>query len=195
MKTVLAFFLLASIGVTACNSGSNTSAADKKESTDSNNSQTSATSINSQGNSEINNLVSAYLQLKNALANDNSKDAASAADVISQTLKTADVNRLSTEEKKMYQEVADDMKEHAEHIAANPDKIAHQREHFETMSKDLYDLVKVAKQDRTLFKDFCPMYNNEKGGMWISETKDIKNPYMGKKMTECGEMQEEIRSK
>lgn len=193
MKTVFAFFLLASVGFTACNSGSNTAIADKKESTDSNTSQTSATSINSQGSSEINNLVSDYLQLKNALANDNSKDAASAAGIISETLKKVDVNRLSSEEKKMYQDVADDMKEHAEHIAANPDKIAHQREHFETMSKDLYDLVKVAKPGRTLFRDFCPMYNNEKGGMWISETKDIKNPYLGKQMPGCGEVKEEIK--
>src|SRR5579875_248363 len=105
MKTVLAFFLLASVGFTACNSGSNTATADKKESTDSNTSQTSATSINSQGGSEINNLVSAYLQLKNALANDNSKDAASAANTISETLKKVDVDRLSPEEKKMYQDV------------------------------------------------------------------------------------------
>lgn len=95
----------------------------------------------------------------------------------------------------MYQDVADDLKEHAEHIAASSDKIAHQREHFETMSKDLYDLVKVAKPGQTLYKDFCPMYNNEKGGMWLSETREIKNPYLGKKMPKCGEMQEEIAKK
>lgn len=191
MKTLFAFSVL--LVFTACNSNSNTSRSDK--SADPTTSQTTVTAENGQGNSGINDLVSAYLQLKNALANDNSSDAASASNNISESLKKVDVNSLTAEEKNMYQDVAEDMKEHAEHIAANADNITHQREHFETMSKDLYDLVKVAKADRTLYKDFCPMYNNNKGGMWLSESKEIKNPYMGKEMPRCGEVQEEITKK
>jgi hypothetical protein len=37
------------------------------------------------------------------------------------------------------------------------------------------------------------MYNNNKGASWLSETKEIKNPYLGKKMPDCGEVKEEIR--
>lgn len=195
MKTLFAFLLLALVGITACNNSSNTQETSKTASADSNASTTSIASSNDQNSSKINDLVSAYLQLKNALANDNSKDAATAANNVSEALKNIDANGLSADEKKMYQDVADDLKEHAEHIAGSSDKIAHQREHFETMSKDLYDLVKVARPNQTLYKDFCPMYNNEKGGMWISETKEIKNPYLGKKMPDCGEMQEEIAKK
>ncbi|MDQ6756917.1 MAG: DUF3347 domain-containing protein, partial [Bacteroidota bacterium] len=43
------------------------------------------------------------------------------------------------------------------------------------------------------YKDFCPMYNNNKGAIWLSEVKDIKNPYLGKKMPTCGNMKEEIK--
>jgi hypothetical protein len=37
------------------------------------------------------------------------------------------------------------------------------------------------------------MYNNNKGATWLSETKEIKNPYMGKKQPTCGSLKEEIK--
>jgi hypothetical protein len=37
------------------------------------------------------------------------------------------------------------------------------------------------------------MHNNKKGAIWFSETKEIKNPYLGSKMLTCGEIQEEIK--
>jgi hypothetical protein len=75
----------------------------------------------------------------------------------------------------------------------NGNNIKHQREHFETLSKDVYDLVKTFGAGETMYKDFCPMYNNNKGAAWLSETKEIKNPYLGKKMTTCGEVKETIQ--
>ncbi len=37
------------------------------------------------------------------------------------------------------------------------------------------------------------MYNDGKGGIWLSETKEIKNPYLGGKMPKCGTVQKEIQ--
>jgi hypothetical protein len=42
---------------------------------------------------------------------------------------------------KKYMDIADDAKEHAEHIGANAGKIGHQREHLALMSKDISDLI------------------------------------------------------
>jgi hypothetical protein len=53
--------------------------------------------------------------------------------------------------------------------------------------------LKVFKPNQTLYKDFCPMYNEGKGATWISETREIKNPYLGKKMATCGSVKEEIK--
>lgn len=141
----------------------------------------------------IDGVVSGYLQLKNALANDNGKDAATAGKSLEAAIQQMDAASLTTEQKKVYDDVKDDMKEHAEHIGMNGDKIAHQREHFETLSNELYDLVKAFKNDQVLYKDFCPMYNNGKGANWLSEVKEIKNPYLGKKMPTCGSVKEEIK--
>jgi hypothetical protein len=44
-----------------------------------------------------------------------------------------------------------------------------------------------------MYKDFCPMYNDNKGAFWLSETKKISKPYLGKAMPECRTVQEEIK--
>ena len=42
-------------------------------------------------------------------------------------------------------------------------------------------------------KDCCPIYNNSKSAYWVSETMEIKNPYLGKAMPTCAIMQEEMK--
>jgi hypothetical protein len=37
------------------------------------------------------------------------------------------------------------------------------------------------------------MYNEGKNGYWISELKEIRNPYYGSEMLECGGMIKEIQ--
>lgn len=139
-------------------------------------------------------ILGGYLQLKNALTNDNGSDAAAAGKTMVATLAAVDMKGLSKAQMKSYMEIADDMKEHAEHIGANAGKIAHQREHFIMLSKDMADLVKdFGNGGQTLYKDFCPMANDGKGAIWISEVKAIKNPYLGNKMPDCGSVKETIK--
>lgn len=141
----------------------------------------------------IDKMIEHYLHLKNALANDNSKDAAASGKEIVDAMKTLDKSLLTNEQKKIYEDVEDDAREHAEHIGENAGKIEHQREHFDILSNDLYDLVKAFGSSQVLYKYFCPMYNDKEGAIWLSEIKEIKNPYYGKKMPNCGSMEEEIK--
>ena len=143
--------------------------------------------------STIDELVEHYLHLKNALIADNAKEAASAGKAMVVAMGKVDKSSLTGEQKTVYADVEDDAKEHAEHISENAGDISHQREHFDILSKDIYDLVKVFGSTQTLYKDYCPMYNNNKGAIWLSETKAIKNPYYGKKMLSCGAVKEEIK--
>ncbi len=181
---------VAAISLAACNSNNNQSKETKATTTDSTQMEAQA-DLNS--NNPVNDVVSSYLQLKNALANDNSKDAAAAGAEVQKAIEKADDASFSADQKKVFADVKDDAIEHAEHIAANVNNIAHQREHFETLSKDLYDMVKVFGTGQTLYQTHCPMYNNNKGANWLSETKEIKNPYFGSKMPTCGEVKEELK--
>lgn len=184
--------MLASVAHSACNNNGNTPTANTESDSKSTSTETNAPNSKST-ESSIQGIVSSYLDLKNALTNDNSKEAASAGKEIVDAIAKIENSSFTENQKKTLNEVQEDAKEHAEHISSNADNIKHQREHFEILSKDMYDLVKGFPTDRTLYYDFCPMYNGNKGGFWLSETKEIKNPYLGKEMPTCGEIKEEIK--
>lgn len=136
-------------------------------------------------------IINNYLMLKNSLAKDDSKAASSAGKMLFETMKKTDINQLDAKKKSVYKEIAESMEENAEHIAAGIGSIEHQREHFDMLSKDVNDLIETFGSEQKLYKDFCPMYNDNKGAIWISEKKEIVNPYQGSKMLTCGSMQKE----
>ncbi len=193
MKNIFFGIAIAAISFTACNSSTN-------KSNESSNTSSDTTQATSQTNTEaktatpINEIVSGYLHIKNALANDNGNDAANGGKEIVTVIGKIDKASFTEKQKKAFEDVADDVKENAEHIGDNAGKIDHQREHFDMLSQDMYDLVKAFGGElQILYKDYCPMYNNGKGAIWISETKEIRNPYLGKKMPTCGSVKEEIK--
>jgi hypothetical protein len=201
MKLTFFGFIIAatSIFFTACNgnqssdnksaaaSGKNSSTAD--DSKGSNEPGITASS----SNASIKEIVQHYLHVKNALADDNGAEAANGAKAIMASIDKTDQAAFTEEQKKVYTDVKDDLKEQAEHTSQNATNIHHQREHFIAMSQDVYDLVKAFGTSQTLYQDHCPMANDNKGANWVSETEEISNPYMGKKMPKCGKVNEVIK--
>ena len=61
------------------------------------------------------------------------------------------------------------------------------------MSEDVYDLVAAFGAGQILYHDHCPMANDSKGAMWLSETMEVRNPYFGGKMNECVRVEEVIK--
>lgn len=147
--------------------------------------------VNPQLATSLKEIVDHYLHIKNALANDNENEAKSGGEAMVAAMNKVDKSLLTAEQKKIYDENEEDLKEHAEHIGKS--KLDHQREHFAMMSEDVYDLAKAFGGGRTLYHDHCPMYDNNKGAKWLSETIEIKNPYMGSKMPKCGKVEEKIQ--
>lgn len=137
-------------------------------------------------------ILDGYLAMKDALASDNSAKAAASGEMMVKAFASFDRAALDPKQQASYDEIVDDAREHAEHIGMNGGKIDHQREHFDALSKDMTDLITVVGSDRTLYQDYCPMYNDKKGANWLSTSKEIKNPYMGSKMSTCGSMKAEI---
>ncbi|AIL45299.1 hypothetical protein BEI02_16235 [Elizabethkingia sp. HvH-WGS333] len=138
-------------------------------------------------------LYSHYQHMATALSNDDDKETGAAAKGMLESLAKIETGGMKQEEKKSYDDIAADVKENAEHIADNIGNIAHQREHFAILSKDFYDITKTFGTQKPLYKVKCPMYNNNKGAIWLSSTKEVKNPYLGKAMSTCGEVQEELK--
>ena len=53
--------------------------------------------------------------------------------------------------------------------------------------------MKDALQSGTIYKQYCPMAFNNEGAYWLSESKDIMNPYFGDRMLKCGRVDAEIQ--
>lgn len=189
MKTLIFSIALSTIFFVACNSNGakqETSAA-TTEKTDMTSNETATTKTN-----PIKGIITEYIEMKNALAKDDDKGAADVGNEMVKTFDGFDKSTLTADQAKMFNDIQTDARESAEHIGANAGNIEHQREHFENLSKDLYDLIKVTGAGEKLYYTHCPMYNNKKGASWLSETKEIQNPYLGKSMATCGSVKEEL---
>ncbi|MCU7694396.1 DUF3347 domain-containing protein [Haoranjiania flava] len=134
-----------------------------------------------------------YQHLTFALSNDDPQEAASGAKAIGEALAKVDKTGFTPEQQETFADLEADIKEHTEHIAANTKNMAHQREHLEMLSHDIYDIAKTFGAGKTMYKIFCPMYNDNKGAFWLNDSKEVKNPYFGSEMLTCGEIQEEIK--
>jgi len=83
----------------------------------------------------------------------------------------------------------------AKSIAETNDLIS-QRKNFTALSADLISLLKNADiTSGTVYVQHCPMANKGDGGDWLSTEKEIRNPYYGNEMLECGRVTEEIKAK
>lgn len=136
-------------------------------------------------------IVTAYLSLKNALIESESDLAQKFARKLIIALKEFDIKSFSLDEQEQLKEIIEDAIEQSTHISGS--ELTHQREHLGAVSEDVLELIAIAGTTKTLYQDFCPMYNEGKGEVWISETKAIKNPYYGAgKMLNCGSIQKVI---
>ena len=171
---------LSSILFTACNQ--NQDAKDTADSKDS----LSATSIADEKSVEfkdvlIDSAYASYISLKNALVASDVSVAQKAASDLSKSL----------DQIKGCQNTAD--------IAgriSGASALDEQRKEFTALSDDLIALIKHADvKEGTTYVQYCPMANSGKGGYWMASSNEIRNPYYGDEMLNCGEVKEEITSK
>lgn len=136
----------------------------------------------------ITNITGEYLNIKNGLATDNAASAEQAATKLVAAITHFDKSFFPAQQKKEYDKHGNAIKDEAQLIADSHD-IEMQRAAFSELSKHLYELTKTFGAGQMLYYDSCPMAFNNKGAIWLSETKEIHNPYLGIEMTTCGKVE------
>lgn len=69
-----------------------------------------------------------------------------------------------------------------------------QRTLFAELSNDFITRVKSSGLTAgEVYVEYCPMALNDKGASWLSNQKEIRNPYFGESMMTCGEIKETIK--
>jgi hypothetical protein len=208
-KIFISLLAISAISITACNNSGSKNDAEKHDmnnmSKDSARHATARgvkdvkvvstvyTNVDTKVAATIKEIVDHYLHIKNALTNDDGNEAANGAKAMGAVVKKMDKSFLTSEQKIIYDKNEDVLKKHVEHISKNGDKVEYQRPHFLLMSEVVYDLVRNFGAGMTLYHDHCPMYNENQGAMWLSEMKEVKNPYFGSKMITCGTIEEVIK--
>lgn len=133
-----------------------------------------------------------YFVLKDALVKTDGKVASSVANDLLTSLNGIKMDKLAMDVHMVWMKVMKDLTADTKSIAETQD-IKKQRTVFMSLSKNMYDLIKVAKYETPVFYQFCPMANGGKGANWLSKDNGIKNPYYGSQMLSCGKTVETIK--
>lgn len=118
-----------------------------------------------------------YIVLKTALVNSNQSRSALAADVL-----TTHFANIGVEEDVFT--LLQELKE-AQSLDA-------QRALFTKLTPPMEKLLEGAISEGVIYKQFCPMANNNTGAYWLSNSEEVYNPYFGDAMLHCGKVTQEI---
>ena len=131
----------------------------------------------------VDKITTSYIGVKNALVGSNATLAKTRSAELLAALSTP-VKGLQPAQQKMLATYLDKLKFDSRHISETT-VIDHQREHFASLSKNMYSLLSGLKlNSTTVYQQYCPM----KKAAWLSESEDIRNPYYGDDMLECGKV-------
>jgi copper chaperone CopZ len=160
----------------------------------SHNHDATATEKPTETSQEVNQLKSIfdnYFALKDALVKSDGALASANAKALLTAINEVKMDKLTTEEHTVWMKVMKDLAFDTEHIEETKDA-SHQRDHFTSLSKNMYELIKVSKYETPVYYQHCPMYNDGKGANWLSKENTVKNPYYGSQMLTCGKTVETI---
>ena len=141
---------------------------------------------------QLKTIFESYFALKDALVKSDGKLVSTLAKDLLANINSVKMEKLSSEEHTVWMKVMSSLKSNTEKIAATT-IIEKQRVVFMDLSANFYALLKVSKQDYSIYYQNCPMYNDGKGANWLSKENAVKNPYYGSQMLTCGKTVETIK--
>ena len=136
----------------------------------------------------FNNVIKPYLKMKDAFVATDAKQVSAFAKMTSKAMKSADTKDLGKMEQSHIKKTIDMLD-----AIGKSDNIKNQRANFIILNENLVAIaMNIKGANPLLYVQKCPMANNNKGAIWLSTEKDIKNPYYGDDMLTCGSVIEEI---
>lgn len=129
-----------------------------------------------------------YFDLKDAFVQSNNVPVSAKAKVLQEAIFSVKIESLASEESKIWIKVNEVLTIKSKEIATAKD-IDKQRESFNELSKNIYELLKVTKVEAPVYYQYCPMKNAN----WLSKESAVKNPYYGAQMLNCGNTVEVIQ--
>jgi Cu(I)/Ag(I) efflux system membrane fusion protein len=141
-------------------------------------------------------LLTAYFNLKDALVASDTAKATAAARALAVATDSLKVSEIKGDSTGLIKETArnftGNISSTAQSVASEKD-LEGKRKSFEAIGNDLWSLTRTVKYNgQKVYWEYCPMAFNQKGAYWISNERDIKNPYFGKEMLNCGSVEDSL---
>ena len=131
-----------------------------------------------------------YFKIKNFLVNDDSKNSYEALFEFEKSIKSIEIIKFSDADKSQIKSIINNILNNLDKMKSESIKI--QRLYFEKLSQNVFNLINIIDPKIKVFRQYCPMFNQNKGGMWLSSSKEIFNPLFGSSMLKCGYVKSEI---
>ena len=149
--------------------------------------------ISQKAKDALNPIFTEYLKLTDALTSDNLEEAKKVGSNLLKAVEDVNMSLFTGESHKVWMDLSVELKNALQHID-HFKSLGELRKSFNQISESIITMeIAFKPNNETLYVLHCPMANNNKGGDWISASKEVKNPYYGKAMLTCGEVSKEIK--
>jgi len=142
--------------------------------------------------SPLSSVYDSYFEVIDALVKTDGAMASANAKTLLTAINDVEMDKLSMDVHNIWMKNLETLKKETQAIANSKD-VEKQRNYLDSLSKSLYEMMKVSKQETPTYYQFCPMANDGKGANWLSKEETIKNPYYGSQMLSCGKTVETIK--
>jgi hypothetical protein len=145
-------------------------------------------------NTSYNKMLAAYISVKDALVASDTSKASAAARQLAIAADSLRVNEIKGDSmlKETARNFASTVSSSALGLAGEPD-IKAKRKEFQMIADAMWTLTQTVQYDgQKLYWHYCPMAFNNSGAYWLSNERQIRNPYFGNEMLECGSVQDSL---
>jgi membrane fusion protein, copper/silver efflux system len=152
--------------------------------------KTKSLDVSQEFRDQITSVADAYFLVKNNLVKDNLSEAQKSLSTLDQNLGKVNMNLVKGEAHDLWMGMLSGLKD-AKTKMANTKDLEEARKHFSMLSFHMLEVTETFGLNKAVvYKDFCPMAFGNQGAYWLSEQKEITNPYFGASMLTCGEVKQ-----
>jgi Cu(I)/Ag(I) efflux system membrane fusion protein len=153
--------------------------------------ETTSHDVNVKFKEQLNVVFQSSLELNTSFMTEDMNEVKKATSIVKNHISNVDMMLLKGKAHTDWMVYLKVMNTGLEQIAA-ASNIADQRNAFSGYNTGLYQSIKAFGIGEEVFYQYCPMANSNEGAYWLSDIKEIRNPYMGEKMPTCGSVKETI---
>ena len=141
---------------------------------------------------QLQSMYDSYILMKNAFVASDAKTVRESAAKVKSSLQDIDMGLLEGEAHMLWMKQVNILESEIT-VMSSGTNISTQRIAFAAFNDAFYISLKAfGLHHGTVYYQYCPMANGDKGAFWLSNIENIENPYFGDDMLKCGETRETL---